>query len=263
MAWAFVGVSNVVEIIAPNISHALVTTGISGTLQADDLLIACIASRMVSTTSVTLPAGGEWTLVSEQKTSSNLTTTSAVASGLMAYCIRGASDPNLTFTHPAAISVALGRIVAYRDVDTSSPKDTQTSFTTAINTTAVSGTGLTTGQVNDLIVAIACGGQEAAWSAFNATSPAGASGATSTAAPTTTWLERADSFTTSGSDTSLAIFDAIKAAAGATGNLTATASLGAGHVVVAGAFKLAGVAVAEPRRAPVNVSYAVNRAAYH
>ena len=59
-------------------------------------------------------------------------------------------------------------------------------------------------------------------------------------APTAgTWLERADSSTTTGADTSLAIFDAIKATAGATGNLTATASLGAGHVVIAAAFKAA------------------------
>ena len=128
----------------------------------------------------------------------------------MAYCVRGASNPNLTFTHPVAPSVALGRIVAYRNVNTSSPKDTQTSFTTATGTTAVSGTGLTTTQIEDLIVAMAAGGQEAAWSAFNATDPAGATGATSTAAPTTTWLERADSLTTTGADTSLAIFDAVK-----------------------------------------------------
>jgi hypothetical protein len=237
MAWQFLGVSNVVQVTAT--SHALVTTGIAGTLQAGDLLIACISSRIASTTSITLPITAEWTLVSEQKNNNVLTTGSAAASGLMAYCVRGASDPDLTFTHPVAPSVALGRIVAYRDVDSSAPKDTQTSFTTATGITAVSGTGLTTTQANDLIVAMAAGGQEAAWSSFNATSPVGASGATSTAAPTTTWLERADSLTTTGADTSLAVFDAIKAAAGATGNLTATASVAAAHVVIAGAFKIA------------------------
>ena len=67
----------------------------------------------------------------------------------------------------------------------------------------------------------------------------GRSGATdTTTAPSATWRERADSVTTTGADTSLAIFDAVKTAAGATGNLTATASLGAGHVVIAGAFKI-------------------------
>lgn len=239
--WEFLGVSNVVQVTAA--SHALVTTGIGETLQQGDLLIACISSRIASTTSITLPTGGEWALVSEQKTNNVLTTTSAVASGMMAYCVRGASDPNFTFTHPTAPSVALGRIIAYRNVNQSSPKDTQTSFTTAVNTTAVSGTGLTTAEVNELIVAMAAGGQEAAWSAFDAaTSPSVASGATNTTSQPTsdTWLERADSSTTAGADTSLAIFDAIKPAAGATGNLTATASLGASHVVIAGAFKFAG-----------------------
>jgi len=235
-AWEFVGVSN--EVAVATTAHALVTTGISGTLAAGDLLVACITSRIASTTSVTLPTGGEWTLVAEQKNNNTLTTSSALPSGLMAYCVRGASNPNLTFTHPVAPSQAQGRIVAYRNVNTASPKDTQTSFTTATAQTAVTGTGLTTTQIEDLIVAMACGGQEAAWSAFNATDPAGASGATVTTAPTTTWSERADSLVTTGADGSLAIFDAVKLTSGATGNLTATASVSAGHVVIAGAFKI-------------------------
>ena len=53
------------------------------------------------------------------------------------------------------------------------------------------------------------------------------------------WLERAEQVTGTGNDTSLAIFDAVKQTAGATGNLIATASLQAGHVVIAGSFKLA------------------------
>jgi len=234
--WAFVGVSN--EVAVATTAHALVTTGISGTLQAGDLLVACITSRIASTTSVTLPTGGEWTLVSEQKNNNTATNTTAAASGLMAYCVRGASNPNLTFTHPVAPSQAQGRIVAYRNVNITSPKDTQTSFTTT-SVTAVSGTGLTTTQIEDLIVAMACGGQEATWSAFNATDPAGASGATdTTSAPTTTWIERADSAVITGADGSLAIFDAVKLTSGATGSLTATASLQALHVVIAGAFKI-------------------------
>jgi len=230
MAWAFVGVSNVVEVSTT--AHALVTTGITG-LAAGDLLVACISSRIASTTSVTLPSG--WTLVGEQKNNNVLTTSSALPSGLMAYCIRGASDPALTFTHPTAPAPAIGRIVAYRG---GGGPDAQTSFTTATAITAVSGAGLTTTQADDLVIAMAAGGQEAAWSSFSATSPSGASGATSTATPTTAWLERADTNTTTGNDTSLAIFDAIKTTAGATGNLTATASVSAGHVVVAGAFKI-------------------------
>ena len=217
MAWAFVGVSNVVEVTST--SHPLVTTGITG-LAAGDLLVACISSRIASTTSVTLPTGGAWTLVGEQKANNILSTNAAVPSALMAYAIRGASNPNLTFTHPVAPSVALGRIVAYRNVDQVSPKDTQSAATTATVITGVSVAGLTTTQADDLIVAMTAGGQEAAWSAFNASVPSGASStASQTGAPTTTWLERADSSTTTGVDTSLAIFDAVKTAAGATGQL--------------------------------------------
>jgi hypothetical protein len=72
-----------------------------------------------------------------------------------------------------------------------------------------------------------------------------ASGATdtTTAPSTTAWIERADSLTTTGADASLAIFDAVRTGTGATGNLTATASVAAGHVIIAGAFKIAASAV--------------------
>lgn len=260
--WEFVGVSGVVEVTGT--SHAL--TEPAG-VQEGDLLVAMISSRIASTTAITLPSGGEWTLVSEQKNSNTATNTSATPSGMMAYCVRGASAPNLTFTHPTNPSVALGRIAAYRNVDPSSPKDTQTSFTTATNTTAVSGTGLTTTQDDDLIVAMAAGGQEASWSSFAAatdpTTASGASNTTSHPAPNA-WIERADSNTTTGADTSLGVFDAVKTAAGVTGNLTATASQGAAHVVVAGAFKLAAPAAAtERRQLPVIRSHAVMRASLH
>jgi hypothetical protein len=238
MAWSIVGVGASVEVTATN--HTLTLP--AGVAQGD-LLVACISSRIASTTSITLPTGGEWTLVGEQKANNILSTGSAVASGMMAYCVRGAGNPNLTFTHPAAPAPALGRIVAYRGgaTPTASAKDTQGAATTAVSITAVNLAGLTTTAANDLIVAMLAGGQEAAWSSFNATTPAGASGATdtTTAPSTTTWIERADVQTTTGNDTSLGIFDAVKTAAGATGNFTATASVAASHALVAGAFKIA------------------------
>ena len=143
--------------------------------------------------------------------------------------------------NPTFASLALGRIVAYRGNAQTSPLDASTTVATASAITAVSVTGLTTTQDDDLIVAMCAGGQEAAWSSFGANIPGFPSGATdtTTAPKTDTWTERADSNTVTGADTSLAIFDAVKAAAGATGNLSATASLAAGHVVIAGAFKLA------------------------
>ena len=231
MAWSIVGVSTSVETLTT--THTLTepagcTTG--------DLLIACIATRSTATTGVTLPSG--WTLVNQQMTNNALTTTGAIASGTMAYIVRGASAPALGFTHPAGISVALGRIVAYRGG--LGAVDANMAVTTTTNTLSVNVTGLTTTAADDLIVALCAGGQEAAWSAFkSANAPSTASGATDTTTTpsTTTWIERADVQTTNGNDTSLGVFDAVKTTAGATGNFTATASLGAGHVVIVAAFR--------------------------
>lgn len=234
--WRIVGVSAVVE----TTTTTLTLTEPAGVADGD-LLVACIASRSTATTAI---ANTGWTAVNSQNNNNTLTTTSALASGTMLYQVR-AGTPGLSFTLPAGISVAMGRIVAYRGSATTTPLDASTAATTAINTLAVSVTGLSTTQDDDLIVAMAAGGQEAAWSAFsNATTPLTASGAsdTTTAPSTTAWIERADSLTATGADTSLAIFDAVRTGAGATGNLTATASLGAGHVVIAGAFKIAAAA---------------------
>ena len=233
--WQLVGVGTSVEVTGT--SHTLTVP--AGVAQGD-LLIAVISSRIASTTSITLPTGGEWTRIAEQKTNNILSTGSAVASGMMAYCIRGASNPNLTFTHPTAPSVALGRIVAYRGGYVGGWLDQSTSATTAVSTTAVSVTGVTTAYAGDLIVVGLCGGQEAAWSSVDAvTSPGTASGATNTTQHPTyeTWLERADQVTTTSVDTSLGIADAVKRTAGATGNITATASVAASHAVLIAAFR--------------------------
>ena len=232
--WRFVGVSNVVTVTTTG--HTLVTTGIADPLLPGDVLIACIGSRIASASSVTLPSGGEWTLVDEELTNNILTTTSAIASGTMAICVRGASDPNLAFTHPTAAAPAMGRLIVYRPVNGVAQKDTQVGSTTATNVTAVSTTGLNTALAGELLVRMLVGGQEVGWSAFDAaTDPTTSSGTNSnqTADPIAgTWQERADSNTTTGNDMSLAIGDAIRATAGATGNLTATASAGAGHVSI-------------------------------
>jgi len=234
VAWSIVGVGAVVEVTGT--AHAL--TEPAG-IASGDLLIACISSRIASTTPITIPAG--WTAVGQQNNNNTLTTTSAAASGVMAYIIRGASAPALTFTHPTAPSVAIGRTIAYRNSTMALPDpwDQGVVGTTAVNTTAVSFSGFPVGVDGELMVAMMAGGQEAAWSAFkSANTPSTASGATdtTTAPSTTTWIERADTNTTTGADTSLAIFDAVKATKGATGNLTATASLGASHVLAMASF---------------------------
>ena len=167
---------------------------------------------------------------------------------MMAYMICG-DDPTaipLTFTHPATPSVAMGRIVAYRGGNVWSPFDVGIGAKTGTSITAVSTTGLTTGQANELIVKGVCSGRAAAFSAHDAvTDPttSSAAGSVQTAAPIVgTWQERRDASTTTGADTALAIADAIRGTAGATGALTCTSSVSGGHRQVAGAFRIEPVA---------------------
>ena len=133
----------------------------------------------------------------------------------------------------------MGQVAAYRNAAQSLANATGVARQTATNTTSVNVTGITTAADNQLIVVACCGGQEAAWSAIDATSPTVASSTASVLADPsdTTWQERADNLTTSGADTSLAIVDAIKTTAGATGNITATASVGANHLILIGTFE--------------------------
>jgi hypothetical protein len=233
--WEYLGAGTNVE--TTTTTHTLTEPA---NVVAGDLLIAVIASRIASTTSITLPSG--WALVGESKTNNVVAAaTTSEASGMMAYIIRGASAPSYTFTHPTAPSVAIGRVVAYRGAD-ATPLDVGAGTKTATNITAVSVAGLTTAQANELIVEGLCSGRASAFSAFAAvTDPATSSGTNSaqTANPIVgTWQERIDGSTTTGADTALAIADAIRGTAGATGNLTCTATVAGGHAVVAGAFKL-------------------------
>ena len=230
MAWSIVGVGTVAE----TTSTTLTLTEPAGVANGD-LLIACISSRTTATTGIT---GTNWALAGQRNTNNVLTTTSAAASACMLYRVRSGT-PSLSFTLPAGISVAMGRIIAYR-TDTGTPAfDLSVNGATATNTTAVSLTGVATTVTNELIVSMTAGGQEATWSNFRATTPATGSGATdtTTAPSTTAWFERADSITATGAQTSLGIFDAVKATVGSTGNTLVTASQGAVQTVVTSAFK--------------------------
>lgn len=233
MPWTYVGVSPAASSASGNIT----LTEPSG-VQQGDLLVAIISYR--SNAGFTSP-GSPWVSVTSQNTgNTTANATTSISSGHMFYCIRGASAPGLTFTRTAG-DIALARIVAYRGVDGTNPLVTQTSTTMAAAATAVSVTGLTTANAEDLIVVGFCAARNTSVSAFNATNPGTSSGtaANETANPLAgEWHERADSATTTGADAGLGIGDAVRATAGVTGNLTMTAGASARHVVVAGAFKM-------------------------
>ena len=239
MAWSIVGVGTAAE----TTTTALTLNEPAG-CQAGDLLVACISMRSTNTSPPQSP--GDWpsSPVAYAGVCNTSTNTSAMSLGIMYAMVRGASAAGSAFFVPVAPSVARGQIVAYRGGQSAYTGivDGSTAVQTATNTTAVSVAGFTTAVADDLIVGMTSGGQEAAWSAFkSANTPSTASGTTNTssAPSTTTWTERADTNTTTGADTSLAIFDAVKTATGATGNFTATASIAAAQVVVAAAFKIA------------------------
>lgn len=198
-----------------------------------DLMIACVAWR--GNAAITPPAG--WTQVFTPQNSGDTDATNGIASGGMWYIIRGASAPSLTFTRTAG-DVALGRIISYSGA-ASSPLDHAAGNTLAVASATATAGAVTPSEEFDLIVAMTSAGDTYNVSAFDATDPATASGATdTTTAPTVgTWIERSDVSTATGADGGLAIADAIKSTSGGTGIIQATVGGSARHVMIAAAFK--------------------------
>jgi hypothetical protein len=232
MAWDYVSQSGPVETAVTG--GDLTLTEPEGAAEGN-LLVACIAYR--NGAAFTLPA--DWGLVATQQSSGDTDATNGIASGVMAYIVRGSSAPSYVFTRTNG-NVALGRVLCYRG-NHATPYDTGTANTLAVASGTVTTGTFTTAEAGELIVAMGAGGDNYTWSAFDAaTDPATASGATDTTTEPTagTWIERADSGTGTGADTSLAIADAIRAGAGATGTIQVTASGSARSVMIAGAFKI-------------------------
>lgn len=203
-------------------------------------MIADISYRSNST--ITPPSG--WQLAAGPELSGNTTVngTGSIASGRMDYIIRGSGSPSLTWTRTGG-DLEIGRIRVYRSVGgLPISLDVSSSNTLATANTAVTAGGLTASKGKSLMVVAACGARNSTWSALTCdTNPAGASGATDATAgelvELDTFSERADSGSTSGADGSLAVFDAVKSTAGATGTLRATASSSARHVFLYAIFK--------------------------
>jgi hypothetical protein len=211
-----------------------ITPAIPGTAGVGDLLVACIAAR--GNAAFTLPAN--WNLVATQQSSGDTDATNGIASGLMAWIILGETSPSTTFTRTGG-DLALARIIAYSGA-ADSPYDTGSANTLAVASATATTPGITTAEDDTLLVAMTSAGDNLTASAFDAaTDPTTASGATdTTTAPTDgTWIERADSGSGTGADGALAIADAVKATAGATGDFQATISVSARHVMIVGAFK--------------------------
>lgn len=231
MAWS-VSVGTVAETTA---TGGNLTLSEPASSQSGDLLVACIAYR--SNAAFTVPSG--WTLIA-QESSGDTNSNAGIASGIMAYIVRGSSAPDLTFTRTGG-NVARGAIVRYRDSGGGSiTMEDSNSVTLASNNATITLGGIS-GSSGSLIVAMAAGGDGVSglFSAMDAaTDPTTASGATdTTTAPTSgTWIERLDSQTVTGADTTIGIFDGVKSSASTTGNLTLSQSTSMRSVMIAATF---------------------------
>src|SRR3990172_10238758 len=237
MSWGVPKIGNLVEASSGNI-----TLQEPAGIAQGDLMIACIAYR--SNAAFSLPSGGWAHVTGSPQNSGDTDSTNGIASGLMAFVVRGASAPGLAFTRTGG-DVAQGRIIAYSGGH-ATPFDTGSGNTLGSTSTTYTTGTITTAEANELIVALHSAGDHGADAAnFDAvTDPATGSGTTTdtTTAPAAgTWLRRATDDTATGADNVLGIADAVRATNGATGTISSTGFSSRG-VMIAGAFKLAGVA---------------------
>lgn len=242
---AFLGIGRTNQVNSASGDLALSTTIVDGySPQTDDLVIACIAYRGNAPFSV--PAG--WTLIAQESSGNTSSTGSAaIASGLMAYIKWPASAPSLAFTRTGG-DVATGVMAIYRGQKSSSPKDDSSSNTLSANSVTATTAGITTTNGNELLVAMVAGGAYLNTSGhvtalLAATDPTTATGATDVlrdmGVSENIWKERFDSYRAVGGTTTLAIADAVKTTAGATGQIQATHTVSSKHVMIVASFSSA------------------------
>jgi hypothetical protein len=226
MAWNAPLIGSVTTVASGN----LTLTEPSGAAQ-NDLLIACIAMKDLA--GFTLPSG--WAAISEPYTSA---AAAQIAGYVFAYLVRGASAPSYAFTRSLG-DVATGRVLAYRCTAGVPTYETGT-YAMVTGPTTIAG-GVTVTRSGSLLVAMHASADPVNVFAFDAASLATvASGATDTSTgPTSnTWIERADTTTTTGSDTALAIADAIANGTGSTGDISVSNTIDEflGHCLAVGVF---------------------------
>ena len=233
-SWSYVGVGAGTSPTSGNVTPTEPTGAAQG-----DLLVCVISYR--SSAAFTAPAG--WTIVQQESSgNTDVDVSTSIASGLIAYIVRGASAPSYTFTRTGG-DIAIARVVAYTPVGGTITFDESNSATLGSASTTVSMTGLTTNAADSLIVVGACGASNSTATAFvAATDPSTGSGASSTTTAGTivsgTWRRRNSTGSTNGADTNISIADAVRATAGATGDIQYTAAASRCHVIVGAAFTL-------------------------
>lgn len=230
MAWSIVGTAAPLTVASGNVT----ATEPSGAQQGD-LMIVSIAYR--GNVGFTLPTG--WSLVEQQNTG-DLDATSGIASGLMAYIVRGASTPDLVFTRTGG-DVAVSAVAVYRG-NHASPLGGHTSTTMESSSTMPQTTGtITTAADNSLLVGmVACGDAHTVTGFVSGGITASDGNNLLTDPPSTSqWRDRIGNSTGIGADCGLGTADAIKATAGNAFGLTASTSGNSRQAIIFAEFKIA------------------------
>jgi hypothetical protein len=206
---------------------------------AGQLLVAMIGFR--NSAMFSMPSG--WTQIQQVVTAD--TTAGGRVSGLMAWKIRGPSEPTAAFLRGGG-NRALGVILGYTPASGSLAFDTSSAFEQPSATTALAGAALTVTDPDSLLVvlSVVAGGDGAFGQNISAANLAAASSGPSqvpgTIVPTGKWGE---AYWHSQGVTSPLVahhgFDLAGVPAGSTGALSATSSVSSRGLVIAAAFKRA------------------------
>ncbi len=231
--WQFINLTGPVTVASGDVAVTEPTE-----IQQGDLEIVFIAYR--SNVAFANPIG--WTTVATQQSGGNTVAagSTSIASAHMAYNVRGASAPALTFTRTLG-DVAMGFLLVYRG-SSATPYDTGSANTLAVaSVTATTGT-ITTAENNELIV-VGCADANNA----NVTLFVSATGMTGTSIvpgsfirdtpANNTFTQRVLSGTATGADVKTGIVDGVMVTLGATGTIQATSANSARHAMIVGAFK--------------------------
>jgi hypothetical protein len=217
MALSYVAESAAVVAASDN----LILTEPSGS-QSGDLLVAAITYRGAA--NFTLPDG--WSLANDETSGNTSTGSAAIASGVLAYIVRGGSAPSYTFVRTGG-DVAIGYVSTFRGA-AASPLDVATGATLGSAGTTVSVSEITTTAANALVVMAAHVATNNSDASFTATDPS-------------SWSLLTSNGTNTGADARVRIGHGTKATAGGTGTLQWTAGGSARHAISVAAFKEAPV----------------------
>ena len=197
-----------------------------GSPSAGDLYIAEIVYR--DSPQFSAPAG--WT-IDAHVTTGDTTPVGGKPNALLAHIVRGASEPDLTFTRTGG-DMALGRILVYTPASGNAYVVTSATAESSTSGTNIVLPSVTTANVGDLIHVYGALGRNTNAEPCTSTDPATGSGTTTdlSSSPTTgSWINRRAGGSTIGADAGYATFDGVHSTTGATGAITVAADFTASH----------------------------------